>query len=849
MKLEEYFEKFPHCKRPETKNDKTFGNYSFITEIFYPTWGERGLDKLESEFNFADAEGNRRRIDFVLHGENRKYAIEVDDSTHYQVSHEKYSDDQLKKNSIIEFFKGSYRTIPLYDILSNKIRARDTLLSFFVAEPDLNVNSKTFISGKPQPNEVQKITLERLNKLRKNGNTKGIVCYATGLGKTYLSAFDARNFNGKTLFVVHRDEILKKSQKSFKNVWPEKSSGFFNAEEKNIKADIIFASIQTLYRPENLEMFDKNYFDYIIIDETHHSSDENVTYRNVLNHFKPKFLLGLTATPERADDFDIIKNIYDGNLVHEVKTEEAIRKGYLVPYQWFRHKDNVDYANIRWNNRKYYEEDLNQLLVIDSRDKLIIEKFKLLDSPKPKKTLAFCVNIKHSQRFAAELKRNNINAAVIHSNTNSSSEFFLSKEQRKKNTKDFIDGKINVACVVDIFNEGIDIEQIDCLLLLRPTNSSTIAIQQFGRGLRLSDNKFRLRVMDFVGKNQQNALGVFEGVTGIVELPEKNLFYFDNNGNEIIFDREVIDIFRQEEALYSPTIDSKKVPEIWRDWGKYIKAQAGGNMYPKIGNHKKDIITQLEGCKIYKENPDISTKQMDKKLEEVFKDTSGTRTMTVSRHLGLLDKDNNTPTKVYDEIIKRTKDFKKIEKYLDIIGIQLEKYCYWNRNSLKTDTRNSEAKLFNKKFKNFLILTLYKVILLIGDKTKNYEISYDEYKLFIFISRNYNEHKDIVDHIMSLRKETEKFLIIRYLNDQVKRDPTKLDDRFAQLFPYLPSLIYNKDEGYIRIKDNHLDRIKSLIKNFETKLEKNKIPFPLENGERGEYEEMLHNPKSLWEDN
>ena len=373
---------------------------------------------------------------------------------------------------------------------------------------------------------------------------------------------------------------------------------------------------------------------------------------------------------------------------------------------------------------------------------------------------------------------------------------FSKQRAKKKNTQDFIDGKINIACVVDIFNEGIDIEKIDCLLLLRPTNSSTIAIQQFGRGLRLSGNKFKLRVMDFVGQNQRNALGVFEGVTGTVELPDKELFYYDNNGNEIFFEKEVIDIFRQEEVLYSPKIDKNRVPKRWVDWGKYIKAQAGASMYPKIGNHKKDIITQLEGCKIYNENPNISTKQMDKKLEEVFEDTSGTRTMTLSRHLGLLDKDNNKPTKVYDEILKRTKNFKSLDNYIDIIGTQLEKLCYWNRNNLPTDTRNPEAKLFNKKFKNFLILTLYKVILIIGDKTKNYEITYDEYRLFIFISRNYKEYKDIADHIISLRNENKKPLIIRYLNDQVKVTPTKLDDRFYQLFPYLTSLIYDKEEGY-----------------------------------------------------
>ncbi len=847
MKLEDYFIKYPHCRRPESKKVKTFGNYSFITELFYPTWGERGLDRLENEFNFTDAEGNKRRIDFVLHGDNGKYAIEVDDPTHHQISAEDYSHDQLKKNSINEYFKGNYRTIPLFDIIENKIRGRDTLLRFFVAEPEFNVNSKTFISGKPQPNEVQKITLERLKEIRKKGKKKGLVCYATGLGKTYLSAFDAKNFNGKTLFVVHRDEILKKSQTSFKNVWPEKTSGFFNAEEKDTKSDIIFASIQTLYRPENLEKFDKSHFDYIIIDETHHSSDENITYSSVLNHFKPKFLLGLTATPERADDFDIINEIYDGNLVHEVRTEEAIAKGYLVPYQWFRHKDNVDYSNIRWNNRKYYEEDLNQLLVIEERDNLIIEKFRLLKDPLPKKTLAFCVNIEHSHRFAAALNNQNLNAAVIHSNTNTTSEFFLSREQRKKNTQDFIDGKINIACVVDIFNEGIDIEKIDCLLLLRPTNSSTIAIQQFGRGLRLSDNKFKLRVMDFVGQNQRNALGVFEGVTGTVELPEKDLFYYDNNGNEIIFEREVIDIFRQEEALYSPKIDVERIPQNWKKWGEYLVRQAKSNMYSKIGQQKKDIITNLKGCKIYKDNPEINVKDFEKKLENISDDTSGTRTMILSRYLGLLDKDKkNAPTKVFDEICKRTNNFDEINKYVDLIESQFEKICYWNRIAKDTDIRNPESESFNKNFKNFLIITLYKVLLTIGEKTKKFEISYLEYKFFVFISRNYNEYKDIVDHILLLRNETESPYIIRYLDDLTNNKP-KLDDRFYQVFKYIPSLIYNHDEGYIRINEKYIDRIKNITSNFEKKLEEDKVPFPLENGERGEYEEMLYNPKPFLE--
>ena len=221
--------------------------------------------------------------------------------------------------------------------------------------------------------------------------------------------------------------------------------------------------------------------------------------------------------------------------------------------------------------------------------------------------------------------------------------------------------------------------------------------------------------------------------------------------------------------------------------------------------------------------------------------------MILSRYLGLLDKDKrNAPTKVFDEIFKRTKNFKETNKYIDIIETQFEKFCYWNRIARDTDIRNPDSETFNKNFKNFLIMTLYKTLLTIGEKTKKFEISYDEYKFFVFISRNYNEYKDIVEHILSLRKETEYHLIKRYLNDLVSSEP-KLDDRFYQVFDYIPSLIYNHDEGYIRINKKYIDRVRSVTSNYEKKLKEDKIPFPLENGERGEYEEMLYNPKPFWE--
>ena len=835
MKLEDYFKKYPKAK-------STYSNRKFLEEIFYPLYSERGLDKIFNEEPFIDEEKNSRFIDFVVKSNYAEYAIEIDDhGTHAPtaIPREAYSKDLLKKNSLIQKYGERYTTIPLYDIEHNKDRAVNRLYQFFLADEEFNRNSQGFKIGEISPHDIQKETLNKLKESRDKGENKGLVCYATGLGKTYLSAFDAKSFNGKTLFIVHRDQILKKSQESFKKVWPEASSGFFNAEEKTTDAKIIFASVQTLYKENNLSKFDPKEFDYIILDETHHAADTNVTYDNIIEYFRPKYLLGLTATPERSDGFNIIDEIYDGNLIYEISTQEAMDRGYLVKYEWIRHLDNVDYSNIRWNGRGYYEDDLNDLLVIDERDDLIVKKFKELKI-KPIKTLVFCVNIDHSERLAEKFKNENFKSVVIHSDTSR-----LDKKTRVSNEEKFINSKVDIACVVDTFNEGIDIPNVDCLLLCRPTQSSTIAIQQFGRGLRLSHKKHLLRVMDFVGKNQKNALGVFEGITGTIDLPEKDVYFYDNNGSKIIFDEEVVDIFRKEQDLYSPRVNIDEIPNNWKEWGEYLKYQGSNNLYNKVGQQNKDIITQLKGCKILKENPGISTADFNKKILKVDdRYHAGIRSMIFSKAIGLIDQDNNNkPTKVFDEIYSITSNFEEFDKYKHIIETQLQKFCYWNKVFRSTDIRNPKSKSFNTSFKNFTFMTLYKSILNIGEKTGTYEITYDEYRLFISIARNYLDSKDLCDHILNLRDESKlKYKIINYLNKIVD-----IDDRFKHIFQYSSIIQFNERSELLKIDSNDIIKAKSVTDNFEKKLKENKIPLPLENGERGEYEDMLYNPKSFWE--
>ncbi|MGL5637972.1 MAG: DEAD/DEAH box helicase family protein, partial [Cetobacterium sp.] len=210
-------------------------------------------------------------------------------------------------------------------------------------DPDSPKNSIEEI----EPIKFQVPALYELSKTREEGFNKALVIVATGLGKTYLSAFDSKNFD-KILFVAHRDEILKDAQKTFETIYSDsKSYGFFNGSAKDTKKDIIFASVQTLSKNDYLseDYFSKDYFDYIVVDEFHHSSAKS--YSEILNYFKPKFLLGLTATPDRADSGDIYK-LCDYNIAYECDLRVAINNGWLTPFQYFGIYDDTDYSLIPW---------------------------------------------------------------------------------------------------------------------------------------------------------------------------------------------------------------------------------------------------------------------------------------------------------------------------------------------------------------------------------------------------------------------------------------------------------------------------------------------------------------------
>ena len=350
-----------------------------------------------------------------------------------------------------------------------------------------------------EPNSMQKEILEKLKNTRKSGNKKGLVVAATGTGKTYLAAMDIKNFfenkEKRFLFLAHREELLENAILVCKKIMKigENKIGRIFGGRKETEKKIIFATVQSLQN--NYLEFSKDYFDYIVIDEFHHSSAKS--YTKILNYFNPKFLLGLTATPERMDGKDILE-LCDYNLVGEMGLKRAMEQDLIAPFHYFGINDETfDYEKIPYKNGKYQEDILVKNLSNNKRVDYIIESIKKIGFDGEKMScIAFCENINHASFMNENFNKNGYISKVLTSKT--------SKFEREKILEDFKNKKSEILCVVDILNEGIDIPNINLLLFLRPTFSSTIFTQQIGRGLRKCENKDFVTIIDFIGNHKKD---------------------------------------------------------------------------------------------------------------------------------------------------------------------------------------------------------------------------------------------------------------------------------------------------------------------------------------------------------
>lgn len=352
----------------------------------------------------------------------------------------------------------------------------------------------TFFDLKPYP--FQEEILGKLKSERVTHNRfKNLLVAATGTGKTLISAFDYKRFKdqnqyAKLLFVAHRKELLTQARDSFRHVLKDPNFGELWVDGLTpTNYNYVFASIQTLRNKLSELSLSSDYYDFIIVDEVHHISASS--YRPVLERFKAQVLLGLTATPERRNGADIL-NDFCGVIAAEIRLAEALNRKLLSPFQYFAISDSIDLSKINWTNGHYDEKELlNVYTENDRRVGDILENCeKYLTNVEEVRALGFCVNQAHAKYMAEKFSQAGLKSECLTSDTPEIRNEIKQLMQQKK---------VNYLFVVDIFNEGIDLPEIDTVLFLRPTESLTIFLQQLGRGLRLAEGKDCLTVLDFVG--------------------------------------------------------------------------------------------------------------------------------------------------------------------------------------------------------------------------------------------------------------------------------------------------------------------------------------------------------------
>lgn len=390
-----------------------------------------------------------------------------------------------------------------------------------------------------EPRGVQIEALCALENTRAEGAKRALVQAATGVGKTYIAAFDSKKYE-RVLFVAHREEILKQAAQAFKNVRNSDDYGFFDGKEKCTDKAVIFASVAALGRSEYLNeaYFAKDFFNYIVIDEFHHAINEQ--YQRIVNYFNPQFLLGLTATPERMDGRNIYE-ICDYNVSYEISLKEAINKGMLVPFHYYGIFDNTDYSKLHIVRGRYDEKELNETYIGNDRRYDLIYKYYCKYGSK--QALGFCCSKEHAREMAREFSSRGIPSVAVFSDA--SGEY---TEKRNVAIQKLKNGEIRVIFSVDMFNEGVDITSVDMVMFLRPTESPIVFLQQLGRGLRKYRGKKFLNVLDFIG-NYEKAGRVRFLLEGKSDMHREGYHLSDTlefpDDCLVDFDMKLIDLFTE----------------------------------------------------------------------------------------------------------------------------------------------------------------------------------------------------------------------------------------------------------------------------------------------------------------
>ena len=368
-----------------------------FVQLFCEAFGPEKTENLQVQYPCVDIYGRHRYIDFALESPESKIAIEIDGETYHnpsKVSENKYADDLLKHNSLVYDNWKVYRWI--YSQLEKQPeKVKDELITFLGTSPmfkafeaDLPVQMGQTIELR----DYQQEATENLQKMREDGKTIALLYNATGVGKTITAATDAKAVGGRTLFLVNALKLASQAKETFAKVWPEATLGEYTGSQKDMTQTVIFATVQSISK--DLEKFSPTDFDYLIVDECHHAAAN--TYQKIFTYFHPKFILGLTATPERSDGEDMLELFQ--NVAHKMDLKTAVERGVLVPIRCIRVKTNIDLTDVRINGIKYNSQDLESKLFIPERNQLIVDTY--LKYVNGKKTVIFCASVDHAAEIA-----------------------------------------------------------------------------------------------------------------------------------------------------------------------------------------------------------------------------------------------------------------------------------------------------------------------------------------------------------------------------------------------------------------------------------------------------------------
>lgn len=495
----------------------------------------------------------------------------------------------LINNTLSQFQQMWQEAIPLTDIwlkqYTDKYHSLQKLKrEFATAQENISTNDIA-------PNKMQQEALKALEKLQQDNKHKALLISATGTGKTYLSAFAVKKANPKRLlFLAHREQILKQACKTFAKIIPDIQYGILSANHKDFHKPYLFATINMLNKEENLTQFTPTHFDYIIIDETHRAGANS--YLKILNYFQPQFLLGMTATPERTDGFDIYQ-LFDHNIAYEIRLNQAMQQNLLCPFHYFGITD------ITVDNQEINDNSTFNDLTTDARVTHIINQSQYYGfSGERLHGLIFCSQIEEAQILSQKFNERGFNTIALSGKDSQETRTnaIHKLEQKERSTG------LDYIFTVDIMNEGIDIPAINQIIMLRPTKSAIIFVQQLGRGLRKYPQKDYVVILDFIG-NYQNNFMIPIALSGDTSYNKDNIRHYVAEGNRFIFGSSTIHFDKIARQKIYQAIDSAKLSDTALLKNEYLQLKQKLGKIPSIFDFSQfgsiDILKFLDKFKTY----------------------------------------------------------------------------------------------------------------------------------------------------------------------------------------------------------------------------------------------------------